>query len=97
MSALEVSYCMELIDLISVKVGEVGLKQFVREFAEFCENVLDDTDDEDYIEVEDSLSESTEASDDSDNPSVEVEEQYTTEVDNEGFLSLKECEVINQK
>jgi len=96
MSALEVSYCMELIDLISVKVGEVGLKQFVRDFAEFCENVLDDTDDEDYIEVDES-DESVYTTDSEENATIEVDELYTTETDNEGFLSLKECEVINQK
>jgi len=97
MSEEELDLSYELLDVIRAKVGEVGLRRFIKDFAVYCNAILSDSSDEEYIEVDDSLSESTEASDDSEIQSVEVEEEYTTEVDNEGFLSLKECEVVNQK
>ena len=97
MSDEELDLSYELLEVIRAKVGEVGLRRFIKDFSDYCEAILSVSSDEEYVEVNDSLSESTEASDDSEIPSVEVEEEYTTEVDNEGFLSLKECEVVNQK
>jgi len=82
MSEEELDLSYELLDVIRAKVGEVGLRRFIKDFADYCNAILSDSSDEEYIEVDDSLSESTEASDDSEIQSVEVEEEYTTEVDN---------------
>lgn len=97
MSEAELDLSYELLEVIRAKIGEVGLRRFIKDFSDYCEAILSESSDEEYVEVNDSLSESTEASDDSELSSVEVEEQYTTEVDEEGFYSLKECEVDNQK
>ncbi len=90
MSEEELDLSYELLELISAKVGADNLRNFLRDFADYCNAILPDDSDEDYIEVIDSNTESEEDED-------EVDEEYTTEVDEEGFYSLKECEVDNQK
>lgn len=95
MSEFEMDFGQELIEIIAHQIGDRGLKAFIRDFAEWSEYVLDD---EDYVEVEgDSLSSSESESDDDLPQSVEVEEQYETEVDENGFHSLKDCVVKTQK
>lgn len=94
MSEEELDLSYELLELISAKVGADNLRNFLRDFADYCNAILpDESDDEDYVEVIDSQSEDSEVDEDED----EVDEEYTTEVDEEGFYSLKECEVDNQK
>ena len=90
MSEEELDLSYELLELISAKVGADKLRNFLRDFADYCNAILPDDSDEDYIEVIDSNTESEDEVD-------EVDEEYTTEVDEEGFYSLKECEVDNQK
>lgn len=90
MSEEELDLSYELLELISAKVGADNLRNFLRDFADYCNAILPDDSDEDYIEVIDSNTESEDEVD-------EVDEEYTTEVDEEGFYSLKECEVDNQK
>jgi hypothetical protein len=94
MSDFEMDFGQQLLDIIATQIGENGIKDFIRDFAEWCEVVLDDPD---YIEVEDSLSDSEE-DDESESEvwGIEVEEEYETEVDEEGFYSLKDC-VIKKK
>jgi hypothetical protein len=94
MSDFEMDFGQQLLDIIASQIGETGIKDFIRDFAEWCEVVLDDPD---YIEVEDSLSDSEE-DDESESEvwGIEVEEEYETEVDEEGFYSLKDC-VIKKK
>lgn len=89
MATLEISYCMELIDEIARKLGgdKEAVKDFIKDFSKFSETILEDSD-EDYVEVEDTASSSDS---DSDIPTIDVDEEYTTEVDKEGFHSLKEC------
>ena len=85
MSDAELSLSYELLELIRLRVGDEGLKKFINDFADYCNAILDD-DDEDYIEVEDPY-------DTDSNEDEGVTEQYTTEVDKEGFHSLKECDI----
>lgn len=93
MSEEELDLSYELLELISAKVGAENLRNFLRDFADYCNAILPDDSDEDYVEVIDSLSEQSEE----DEETEIVDEEYTTEVDEEGFYSLKECEVDNQK
>lgn len=93
MSEFEMDFGQQLLDMIASQIGEEGLKEFIRDFHEWAECVLDD---EEYVEVDDSDS-STEEEDDDDEPqSIIVDEEYETEVDDEGFHSLKDC-VVKQK
>jgi hypothetical protein len=90
MSKFEFSIGEELLEIIANIIGEDGLKAFIKDFSEWADFVLED--DEDYIE--DSLSES-ESEYDSEGEvfGIEVEEEYETIVDENGFHSLKECKV----
>ena len=92
MSEAELDLSYEILDLIYERLGQEGLKDFIKDFKDYCDAIVGDSD-EDYIEVIDSLSETEEDDEDDD----DVEERYTTEVDEKGFYSLKECEVDNQK
>ena len=89
MSDFEMDFGQQLLDIIASQIGETGLKDFIRDFAEWSEIVLEDPD---YIEVDDSLSESEE-DDEGEVFGIEVDEEYETEVDGEGFYSLKDCVV----
>tara|TARA_R110002020_G_scaffold301679_1_gene517096 strand:+ start:585 stop:863 length:279 start_codon:yes stop_codon:yes gene_type:complete len=89
MSEFEMEFGQQLIELIATRIGDEGIKAFIRDFAEWSECVLDD---EDYVEVEET--ESSESDDDDELPmSIDVEEEYETEVDENGFHSLKDCVV----
>jgi len=90
MSEFEMDFGQQLLDIIATQIGEEGLKDFIRDFHEWAECVLDD---EEYVEVDDSDSSTEEEEDDNIPFSVEVEEEYETEVDEEGFHSLKDCVV----
>ena len=90
MSEFEMDFGQQLLDMIATQIGEEGLKDFIRDFHEWAECVLDD---EEYVEVDDSDSSTEEEEDDNIPFSVEVEEEYETEVDDEGFHSLKDCVV----
>ena len=89
MSDFEMDFGQQLLDIIASQIGETGLKDFIRDFAEWSEIVLEDPD---YIEVDDSLSDSEE-DDEGEVFGIEVDEEYETEVDGEGFYSLKDCVV----
>lgn len=89
MSDFEMDFGQQLLDIIASQIGETGLKDFIRDFAEWSEVVLEDPD---YIEVDDSLSDSEE-DDEGEVFGIEVDEEYETEVDEEGFYSLKDCVV----
>ena len=92
MSKFEFSIGEELLEIIANIIGEDGLKAFIKDFSEWADFVLED--DEDYIE--DSLSESESESEyDSEGEvfGIEVEEEYETIVDENGFYSLKDCKV----
>ena len=89
MSDFEMDFGQQLLDIIASQIGETGLKDFIRDFAEWSEIVLEDPD---YIEVDDSLSESEE-DDEGEVFGIEVDEEYETEVDENGFHSLKDCVV----
>lgn len=107
MSEFEMDFGQELIEIIAKKLmegeflGETGkdtnknIKAFIRDFAEWSECVLDDSDDSDFVGVDDSLSSTTEETDDSEIPSIEVEEFYETEVDENGFHSLKDVSLAD--
>jgi len=96
MSEAELDLSYEILDLIYERLGQEGLKEFIKDFKDYCDAIVGDSD-SDY-EPEESASDSdTEESDDSEVICIEVEEGYTTEVDNEGFYQLKDCEVIKKK
>lgn len=97
MSEFEMDFGQQLIELIAMKIGDNGLKAFIKDFAEWADCVLEDDEDEDYVEVNESESSSDSDVDDGELTSVEVEEEYQTEVDENGFHSLKDCEVKSQK
>jgi hypothetical protein len=87
MSEAELDLSYEIIDLIYERLGQEGLKDFIKDFKDYCAAIVGDSD-SDY-EPEESASDSE--------SEIEVEEEYTTEVDNEGFYKLKDCEVIKKK
>lgn len=85
MSEFEMDFGEHLLDLIAAHIGDDGLKDFIRDFAEWAEYVLDSDDDNDDESV---ASIDTEA-----DLSRSVCESYTMNdvvVDEEGFWSLKE-------
>ena len=102
MSEFEMDFGQELIEIIARKLmdgdSNKNIRAFIRDFAEWSDVVLDDSDDSDYIEVEDTLSESSSEEEDPDiPPSVEVDEIYETEVDEKGFHSLKDVSLVEEK
>jgi len=90
----------ELIEVIAKKLLDEGaddshrnIRLFIRDFMDWSDCVLD----EDYVEVEDSATtESDESDSEPEVRGVVVEEEYETEVDDNGFHSLKDC-VIKKK
>jgi hypothetical protein len=87
MSEAELDLSYEILDLIYERLGQEGLKDFIKDFKDYCDAIVGDSD-SDY-EPEESASDSE--------SEIEVEEEYTTEVDNEGFYNLKDCVVIKKK
>jgi hypothetical protein len=112
MSEFEMDFGQELIEIIAKKLmdGELleengvdtnkNIRAFIRDFADWSEVVLDDdSDDSDYIEVEDTLSESSSSEEeDPDIPkTIKVNEIYETEVDENGFHRLKDVILEEEK
>lgn len=103
MSEFEMDFGQELIEIIAKKLmdgdSNKNIRAFIRDFAEWSDVVLDDSDDSDYVEVEDSLSSSSsEEEEDPDiPPTIEVNEIYETEVDSNGFHQLKDVSLEEEK
>ena len=87
MSEFEMDFGEHLLDLIAAHIGDASLKDFIRDFAEWSEYVLDSDDDNDDESV-DSITEEADLS-------RSICESYTMDdvvVDEEGFWTLKEEE-----
>lgn len=97
MSEFQLDKGEELLECLLEIIGsEEGVKQWVREFAEWVELCYDDGD-PDYENVEDSLSESTEESSEEEPLSITVEETYETEIDEDGFHQIKDVALDDEK
>lgn len=100
MSEFKMEMGEELLEVLITKLGsEERVKAWVRDFAEWVDICIDDGD-PDYVCVSnsDSSSSSDSESDNEDIPrSIVVEEEIETEVDENGFHSLKDCVVKNEK
>ena len=100
MSEFEMDFGEQLIEFIAKRLSDEGvddshhnIRLFIRDFSEWSECVLDD---EDYVAVENSDTSSSEEEEEPEVRGVVVEEEYETEVDENGFHSLKDCVVKSQ-
>ena len=102
MSEFEMDFGQELIEIIAKKLmdgdSNKNIRAFIRDFADWSDVVLDDSDDSDYVEVEKSDTSSSEEEEDPDiPPTIEVNEIYETEVDSNGFHRLKDVSLEEEK
>lgn len=100
MSEFELDKGQELLEVLVELIGsEEGVKQWVKDFAEWVEICYDDGD-EDYTLSADEQTEQSDTDDEEPSPEIRgvvVEEEYESVVDESGFHSLKDVAVKDEK